>query len=100
MSECTKYVHVIYIKILNNKSYYYDMLHICLLVDFDWSVANDFLVSVSSDGTCCLWAPSTGRCLRTIPDTSGVQTLCCRFHPTYANFVVVSVTTGGDLGLV
>ncbi len=58
--------------------------------DFDWSAANDFLVSASSDGTCRLWDSSTGACLREIHDTSGTRTLCCRFHPQNNNFVVVS----------
>lgn len=58
--------------------------------DFDWSVANDYLVSASSDGTCRLWEATAGQCLRAISDTSGAQNLSCCFHPAYSNFVAVS----------
>ena len=70
---------------------------VCLLhmygccVDVDWSVANDYLVSASSDGTCRLWEATAGHCLRAITDTSGAQNLSCCFHPAYSNFVAVSV---------
>lgn len=57
--------------------------------DFDWSVANDFIVSASSDGSCRLWDPSSGACLREIHDASGARTLCCRFHPDNNNFLVI-----------
>ena len=60
-------------------------------VDFDWSVANDFIVSASSDGTCRLWDPTTGNNLRVIADSPGARTLCCKFHPTNNNLVVVSL---------
>lgn len=61
------------------------------LVDFDWSVANDFLVSASSDGTARLWDPNTGSCLREISEGGGGRSLCCRFHPNNNNLVVVSL---------
>ncbi|XP_065890385.1 WD repeat-containing protein 13-like [Dysidea avara] len=64
--------------------------------DFDWSISNDFIVSVSSDGMCRLWDSISGKCLRVIRDTSGVQTYCCRFHPLNNNFV----TTGNSKGQV
>ena len=61
-----------------------------LLPDFDWSVANELLVSVSSDGTARLWDPSSGECLRQIKEGSGGHCLCCRFHPNNNNLVAVS----------
>ena len=67
-----------------------DMKHLISAADFDWSVANDFIVSASSDGSCRLWDPSSGACLREIHDASGARTLCCRFHPDNNNFLVVS----------
>ena len=62
----------------------------CCVVDFDWSISNDFIVSVSSDGMCRLWDSLSGKCLRVIRDTSGVQMYCCRFHPLNNNLVTVS----------
>ena len=58
--------------------------------DFDWSVANDLLVSVSSDGTARLWEPHSGACVREISDGSSGRSLCCRFHPNNNNLVAVS----------
>lgn len=56
-------------------------------------MANDFIVSASSDGTCRLWDSSSGACLREIQDGSNAQTLCCRFHPHNNNILVVSNPT-------
>lgn len=58
--------------------------------DFDWSVANELLVSVSSDGTARLWDPRSGACLREISEGGSGRSLCCRFHPNNNNFVAVS----------
>jgi WD40 repeat protein len=58
--------------------------------DFDWSVANEVLVSVSSDGTARLWDSTTGSCLREISDGNSGRALCCRFHPNNNNLVAVS----------
>jgi len=68
------------------------------LLDFDWSVANDYLVSASSDGTCRLWEATSGLCLRAISDTSGAQNLSCCFHPAYSNFVAVSTLYSTGMG--
>lgn len=57
--------------------------------DFDWSISNDFIVSASSDGTCRLWDPTTGSNLRVIVDSPGARTLCCKFHPTNNNLLVL-----------
>ncbi|XP_064395160.1 WD repeat-containing protein 13-like isoform X2 [Halichondria panicea] len=57
--------------------------------DFDWSVANDFIVSASSDGTCRLWDPTNGSCLRVITDSPGARTLSCKFHPTNNNLLAL-----------
>lgn len=61
-----------------------------LFTDFDWSAANELLVSVSSDGTARLWNPTSGDCLREISDGSSGRSLCCRFHPNNNNLVAVS----------
>lgn len=63
--------------------------HTSSVNDFDWSVANDFIVSASSDGTCRLWESATGKCVREIPDSAS-KVLCCRFHPQNNNLLVVS----------
>ncbi|CAI8025616.1 WD repeat-containing protein 13 [Geodia barretti] len=57
--------------------------------DFDWSVANEVLVSVSSDGTARLWDSTTGSCLREISDGNSGRALCCRFHPNNNNLVAI-----------
>lgn len=62
--------------------------HTSSINDFDWSVANDFIVSASSDGTCRLWEAASGRCVREIPD-SALKVLCCRFHPQNNNLLVI-----------
>ena len=60
------------------------------LSDFDWSVANELLVSVSSDGTARLWDPTLGVCVREITESGSGRCLCCRFHPNNNNLVAVS----------
>lgn len=57
--------------------------------DFDWSVANDFIASASSDGTCRLWEVASGRCVRELKD-SAAKMLSCRFHPQNNNLIIVS----------
>jgi WD40 repeat protein len=57
--------------------------------DFDWSVANELLVSVSSDGTARLWDPASGVCLREISEGGSGRALCCRFHPNNNNLVAI-----------
>ena len=65
-------------------------LHMLSHSDLDWSVANDFIVTASSDGTCRLWDSSSGACLREIADSAGARTLCCKFHPQNNNLLIVS----------
>lgn len=62
--------------------------------DFDWSVANDVIVSAASDGTCRLWDTSSGVCLREISDSSSARTLSCRFHPNNNNLLVLGNSKG------
>ena len=59
--------------------------------DLDWSAANDFIASASSDGTCRLWNSRSGVCLRVFTDAAGARTLCCRFPPNNNNLIVVSL---------
>ena len=61
-----------------------------LPLDLDWSAANDFIASASSDGTCRLWNSRSGACLRVFADAAGARTLCCRFPPNNNNLIVVS----------
>lgn len=66
-------------------------------LDFDWSVTNEVLVSVSSDGTARLWDPMSGTCVREICDGSSGRSLCCRFHPNNNNFVAVSLPSSTQI---
>lgn len=61
-----------------------------LFSDFDWSVANDFIVSASLDGTSRLWNPTSGQCLRVFNDNWLCPVLSCRFQPLNNNMIVVS----------
>ncbi|RZF47568.1 hypothetical protein LSTR_LSTR016557 [Laodelphax striatellus] len=60
------------------------------IVGFDWSVANDLLVSCSQDGTICLWNVAAKSRLRSVKDPSGAEVLACLFHPSNNNIVIVS----------
>ncbi|XP_046864031.1 WD repeat-containing protein 13-like isoform X2 [Xenia sp. Carnegie-2017] len=66
--------------------------HKAAIKDFDWSVANDFIVSASIDGTSRLWSPSSGQCLRVFSDAYLCPVLSCRFQPLNNNMIV----TGND----
>ena len=61
-----------------------------LIIDFDWSISNDFLVSASSDMTAQVWESSTGQNVRVLKDSFGSPVMSCRFMPLNNNFIVVS----------
>ncbi|XP_075232172.1 WD repeat-containing protein 13-like [Lycorma delicatula] len=61
---------------------------------FDWSVANDLMVSCSIDGTICLWNVAAKSRLRSIKDPSGSEVLTCLFHPVNNNMVIAGNSRG------
>ena len=66
--------------------------------DFEWSTANDFILSTSLDQTIRLWDTKNGKCVRTIQENSEV--LSCSFCPTNNNlFVVGTMDTRRPWGL-
>lgn len=63
----------------------------------DWSIANDLLVTSSTDGTVRLWDVSlvlSPKCLRTVQDPDGAEVLCCAFVPANSNMVVAGNSQG------
>ncbi|XP_054155230.1 WD repeat-containing protein 13-like [Oppia nitens] len=66
------------------------------VVDFEWSLSNDLIVSCSLDGTVKLWGAASGYCLRTIEDPYGLPVMACSFHP-YNNNMVVTANSKGYL---
>ncbi|XP_064477690.1 WD repeat-containing protein 13-like [Ornithodoros turicata] len=66
------------------------------ITSFEWSQANDLLVSSSLDASVKLWDARTGLCVRTVPDSAGAPILSCVFQPGNNNMVV----TGNTRGLV
>ena len=63
------------------------------ILDFDWSLSNDFIVSASVDGSSRLWNPTSGQCLRIFKDNFLCPVLSCRFQPLNNNMIVVSLQT-------
>lgn len=63
---------------------------IFLISGCDWSIANDLLVTSSSDGTVRLWDVSlpSPKCLRAVTDSDNAEVLCCAFVPANSNMVV------------
>eukprot|EP00112_Aurelia_sp_Birch-Aquarium-sp1_P007521 Seg1820.2 transcript_id=Seg1820.2/GoldUCD/mRNA.D3Y31 product="WD repeat-containing protein 13" protein_id=Seg1820.2/GoldUCD/D3Y31 len=66
------------------------------VLDFDWSLSNDFIVSASIDGTARVWNSSSGQNARVLPDTYGTPVLSCHFMPLNNNMVI----TGNQKGYV
>lgn len=66
------------------------------VLDFDWSLSNDFIVSASKDGTARVWNPVSGQTVRVLPDTYGTPVLSCHFMPLNNNMIV----TGNQKGYV
>lgn len=59
-----------------------------------WSSINDLLVTASSDSSIRIWQISQGKCMRVIESASGVENLCCCFHPSNNNFIAVGNNQG------
>ncbi|RZF33855.1 hypothetical protein LSTR_LSTR008978 [Laodelphax striatellus] len=68
--------------------------HTNAVTGFDWSVANDLLVSCSQDGTICLWNVAAKSRLRSVKDPSGAEVLACLFHPSNNNIVIAGNSKG------
>lgn len=64
------------------------------VVDFEWSLSNDLIVSCSLDATVKLWGAATGQCLRTIAEPYAVPVMSCAFHPLNNNMVVTANCKG------
>lgn len=58
--------------------------------DFQWSLSNDIILSVSFDGTARLWNVASSDCIRVIKDITGAELHSCLFHPLNNNMFVVS----------
>jgi len=66
------------------------------IMDIQWSMTNDLIVSASLDGTSKVWQVSKGNCMRTLKDTCGAQVLCCCFQPLNENMIF----TGNSKGII
>lgn len=69
------------------------------LMDVAWSLANDFVATVSLDASLCLWDVQRQGCLtRQFRDVAspGGGLLVCEFHPVNNNYLAL----GDTLGLV
>lgn len=69
------------------------------LMDIAWSLANDYVATVSLDASLCLWDVQRGGSLaRHFRDVAspGSGLLVCEFHPMNNNYIVL----GDTLGLV
>ncbi|KAL4240495.1 WD repeat-containing protein 13 [Mactra antiquata] len=56
--------------------------------DFQWSLSNDIILSVSFDGTARLWNVASSDCIRIIKDITGAELHSCLFHPLNNNMFV------------
>uniref|UniRef100_T1JHG3 Uncharacterized protein n=1 Tax=Strigamia maritima TaxID=126957 RepID=T1JHG3_STRMM len=70
--------------------------HTAGVTGFEWSLANDVIVSCSLDKTIRLWETQTGTCLRTVVDNTPSPVYSCTFQPLNNNMIV----TGNQKGLV
>ncbi|XP_060560212.1 WD repeat-containing protein 13-like [Ruditapes philippinarum] len=62
--------------------------HTDAVSDFQWSLSNDIILSVSFDSTARLWNVASGECIRTIKDITGAELHSCLFHPLNNNMFV------------
>lgn len=67
-----------------------DLLLPFCLIDFDWSITNDLIVSVSSDCTTQIWNANTGQNIRVLKDQFNCPVNACRFQSLNNNLIVVS----------
>lgn len=66
------------------------------VMDMQWSITNDLIVTASLDGTARVWQVTKGNCMRVLKDTCGAQVLCCCFQPLNENMIF----TGNSKGLI
>jgi len=66
--------------------------HSLSIVDFDWTLSNDALVTTSKDKTLKVWNTEQQECIQTI--IIGHEIACCICHPTQAPFVAVGLNNG------
>lgn len=59
------------------------------IMDMQWSITNDLIVTASLDGTARVWQVTKGNCMRVLKDTCGAQVLSCCFQPLNENMIFV-----------
>ncbi|KAL9653066.1 hypothetical protein ABK040_006286 [Willaertia magna] len=64
------------------------------ILDFDWSLSNENILSVSRDATIRIWETTGGKCIREIKNHGNGICRCVRFLPTNNNFFVVGFDNG------
>lgn len=65
------------------------------IIDFDWSMTNDYIVSVSLDKTLRIWDAQLGKCIGNV-DTQEAMS-CCLFHPLNNNRILVGSYSSSNL---
>ena len=66
------------------------------ILDFDWSLSNEYILSVSKDSTIRIWNTTTGACIRILDKQGTVRAV--KFFPRNPNFFCVGFE-GGLVGL-
>ncbi|RWS08628.1 hypothetical protein B4U79_05611, partial [Dinothrombium tinctorium] len=59
------------------------------VLDFEWSLSNDLIVSCSLDCTIRLWHTASGACLRIIRDPTFSAVITAAFQPINNNMIVI-----------
>lgn len=67
-------------------------VYITSFIDFDWSVANEYIISVGVDKTIRLWDTSSGKCIRSLTEKTAAT--CIMFHPMNGNVFVAGFAGG------
>lgn len=66
------------------------------ILDFDWSLSNEYILTVSKDATIRIWNTSNGKCIRVIDKQGACRAV--KFFPLNPNFFCVGFE-GGIVGL-
>ncbi|KAL0484780.1 WD repeat-containing protein [Acrasis kona] len=66
--------------------------HTSQILDFDWSLSNEYLISVAHDKTIKVWNTNTAKCARTIPCKASPT--CINFHPLNNNIFLSGFDNG------
>jgi len=64
------------------------------ILDFDWSLSNEYILSVSKDATIRIWNTSNGHCIRIIEKHGNGVCRAVKFFPANHNFFVVGFDAG------